>query len=502
MNSGRLLRSSRAFDWALAALVLAIWYHRFGSLGPFYNSDAAVTGAMALRPFSRETFYFWGGQRQGSFVPWVASLLVLGLHLDAAVAGQLVGCLCSAAALGLFLSFLRWWPWKLALAAFFAFPQYRMAEMLCGQGSMMPATLLFLALELWSFERAYREPSPGRAAGTSLLLGLALWSGENVLPLVPLQLAAVALRRGSPPWKQRARTVGAAVLGFAPPAALIAIGKHTGKVLPEYLRTVTRHEAWENLVHLDWQLTKLLGTLSASETKALGVGLALAATAVLALGARRTAPRSPALAWAAPLAAAMTVETCFSYWYVFGGSRACYFTLPVALLVVAAAWSLDELTSLGAGAARFGARAFAVPAACWLCVSFYRQGRKGDQDIELVRQGPAWRERAAAAEKLGCKGLVGNYWDSYTYFTLSQGRIVAGAKEGDARVEWLTREALRQPLVCAVPWWSTPGCPPTLRQYGQELDLVDERFPPPGTADPGQFSMIHKLRFCAYRPRP
>jgi hypothetical protein len=113
--------------------------------------------------------------------------------------------------------------------------------------------------------------------------------------------------------------------------------------------------------------------------------------------------------------------------------------------------------------------------------------------------GARWLARTRWIESVGCQSVIAGYWDSYPYFTLSEGRVLATPCETDyVRSLRLARAAARSPLVCVLPWWP-PGdpCPQTLEQFGTSLHFQDELI---GHVSIGPQPDEQPLRVCRYLP--
>jgi len=151
-------RRSALVDLALAGTALSVWEIRFGSLGPYFNADAAVHGAMVLRPIDSSFIYYWGQGRLGSVVPAMGKLFHLLPGVGAAEAAQFAAYLCSALALLLALGLLRTLPAKVLLFALCAFPPTELAGAFLTAGQPACGLFVFSLLEIRALLRMLGAP--------------------------------------------------------------------------------------------------------------------------------------------------------------------------------------------------------------------------------------------------------------------------------------------------------------------------------------------------------
>jgi hypothetical protein len=486
--------TSIGLDLGLSALALLAWEVRFGALGPDFNSDVAIHGAMILRPVDQSFVYYWGQGRLGSVVPLVGKLLHALLPLGAAECAQLAVYLCCALALLLALGMLRGLAPKVLLFAFFAFPSTILAESVLTPGQHATGLLLLSVIEVRVLLRFLRAPGTMSVGVFGLAAGLMIWAAESgvfvLLAQVPILI--VAGRRLSR--DRRLQFAGAAVLGVIPPAMLVLYGKQLGPRSAEYHHLLHAREVARNLAHLAVSLRPLVPALG-------GVALMLLAVIAAAAAIRslrqlnRTEPEPLAAIGLAPLCGYIGVAASRYFELNDHAPRylSCFAVLGWLSLTILLDTFLERATTGSTSPWRVRLiRAGALPLSVWLAVTGFRS------DDRFRPAGPRWREREAWIEHIGCPAVVGSYWNSYPYFTLSDGRVLATPHEGDfVRQPALAEEALAAPLVCVIPWWGEGACPATLSQFGHELVIQDELT---GPVVPAAHPYEHPLRACLFRP--
>jgi hypothetical protein len=499
------------FNVALALGVCVTWWVRYGPMGPYYDTDAALAGAMALRPWGGEFIYQWGGTHIGSIIP-LLSVPFVKLGVDAHVASQLALLLTAGGGIALLLGQFRRWPFAICFALVLAFPSAGIADTTAQTWCHVPGALLFLGAELVCLREAAARPKPWLCGLTGLFAGLTLWAADNAFVFyatqVPLVLAAL--------WRQRltpglvGRCAGAA-LGLGVAAALILAGKHAGMIKPHYydLNGISGAlKGWRGMVPAGGSLIPLVPSfgLMRGLLGALMVGSMVLAWRGLQRPLAETEPLS--LLGAGPFLG--LVATCFSSWYTDSCSPR-YIGLPLVMgelgLCLVGDWAQQRLEVRWPGHLRrvtyaFGALAAVIALAnAWVDCGNDRDLLHwpiaiGDGYGESgPHRGVRWREKVAAAERQGCDAVVAAYWESYPYFELSQGRVLATDRENDiaVRSRSLADDSVHSANVCVVPWWGRGTCPATLRQFGAVLtepELVTD------------LAEQQRMTFCRYRGAP
>jgi hypothetical protein len=471
---------------------------RFGALGPDFNSDVAIHGAMILRPVDQSFIYYWGQGRLGSVVPLVGKLLHTLLPLGAAECAQLAVYLCCALALLLALGMLRGLAPKLLLFAFFAFPSTILAESVLTPGQHATGLLLLSVIEIRVLLHVLQAPGMPWAGAFGLAAGLLIWAAEPGVFVLVAQVPIVIGWGRRLSRDRRLRLAGAAVLGVIPPALLVFYGKQLGPRSAEYHHLLHAREVARNLANLAVSLRPLVPTIG---------GVALMLLAVLAAAAAIRSLRQPSHDGAPePLAAIGLVPLCgfigvaASRYFELNDHAPRYLSAFVVLCWLSVTILLDpflleratgNVPAWRARLPRLLVDAGVLVVSVWLAVSGFR----GDDRFRPA--GPRWREREAWIEHIGCPAVVGSYWNSYPYFTLSEGRVLATPYEGDfVRQPALAHETVAAPLVCVIPWWGDGACPSTLTQFGQKLDIQRELV---GPVVPATHPYEHPLRVCLYK---
>jgi hypothetical protein len=473
-------RRQRLFDGLLALGVFAAWELRFGPWGARFDADVAVHGAMVLRPVDVHFVYYWSQTRLGSLVPAVGKVLRFISNLPTVEAVQLAVYLCSALAIWLMLGTVRSAWGKLLIAAFSAFPSFRMTENLVCPSEPLPGLLLFGACQVRLFQGLIRAPTRGRALAFGCASAGFLWAGEPALFVFAGEIIALAIARA----RSWLPFLGWVVAGALPFAILIAIGKLAP--LPIAASPLFH---WQHLPGASDSILRL-GDQLATLWPALGWGTYLVLVALAAVGAAaqlraRQANQLPTLfATLAPLPLISAWGVAVTKWYALNDRHPRYLTLAVVLAVWALALGVDVLLR------RSGVIHWAVATLTALLTvgTAIADPRGNDAALGGI---PRWRSTVAWAEQSGCQGVIADYWRSYPFFTLSEGRIPATPHQGQYfRSQELADETMRAPLLCAVPWWDGP-CKLELEQFGVRRRLRDEVDGNPG----GEVE-----RFCRYDP--
>ncbi len=452
-------------DAVLALAALGAWELRFGSLGPEFDADLAVPGAMVLRPIDLHFVYFWGQSRLGSLIPALGKALRFLLGLPAAQAAQLAVYLCSALALWLMLGLVRGLAGKLVLATFCAFPAFNLAGSLLS-GQPLPGMLLFGAGQLRLFLAWQQEPTRGRSLWLGLLSGALAWAGEPGLFLVVGEALAIAVQSPRPKrLRALGRMAGWIAAGAVPFVLLIAVAK---RLIPSAGIFHVEHlgVALTSLLHLGDQLSTLWPALGVL-TYPLLVGLAMVGAAELVRAHREgTSPTPLAIVALVPLMSAWGVAS--SRWFVQGDRSPRYLTLSVVLAAWAVALVTDELIERWPSRRRWVGLGVVAALVTGDVVIDSRHNDAGLPGIALWQSMTGWMEGS------GCQGAIGGYWLSYQFFTLSDGRLLATPYDGQyVRNRELADEPMRVPVLCALPWWTGP-CWPELEQFGVRRRLRDE----------------------------
>ncbi len=513
-ESGPAARDDRArviLNAVLALLVCLIWWLRYGQMGPYYDADGALAGAMALRPWGGEFIYQWGGTHIGSIVPLLAIPLVR-LGVDAHVASQISVYLVAGTGIGLLLAHFRRWPFAICFAALLAFPSAGIADTLCQTWCHIPGALLFFGLELLFWRRAALRPTPVNAGLTALMAVLTVWAADNAIifyaPQGLLLLGALWRQRHSP--RLRGIVLGALV-GAAPAVLLIAAGKRLGQAKANYYTLNGVAGVIKGLSCMGRAGFSLIPQIPFELFRASLVALfALSMVLIWRERSRALSSVSPlALIGTAPLLG--LVATCFSAWYtdscspryiglwvVMGELALCLFADQAQLwmearwparrgMVMAGFAAVAALIAVGSGWVNCGHNHDFVD---W---PYAIGGGGGELGPE---RGLHWREKVAAALRQGCQGMVAPYWDSYPYFELSNGKILGTDREGDfiqVREPSLGVDAVHTQAVCVVPWWGGLRCPADLLEFGVTLTdpvLVQDQ------------ANGHPIAYCKYRGDP
>lgn len=456
-------------DALLSGAVGGFWWVWFGSTGPHYEADNAVQGAMTLRPLDSHSFYFWGQDRLGTFAALLARPLV-AFHMDAASATQVATLFCSAVGLFFLLGLLEGWPAKVALAAFFAFPAGPMAANLCDP-EVLPAFLLFAGAELRAFLWAVERPTFWRVAATSACAGLLLWIGEFGLFLLVPQVLWMAAARPLRSLRWRPVTL-AALVGALPGGLLIAFAKLHSPQVEGYGRLSPLREAFDYFFHMHKQFAELATWPSASLDY---VGLfVLFAFGLALLWTNRERPRSrnlDALALVGPVPLIACAGTVSTYWYAANQQASRYLAFPILMLVVAGLLLLDALWDKRQTGWDRGRRWACATLGIALAMGFWF--RNAPDNRAMASEGDHWRVKLRTLEELGCHGVVAGYWNSYPFYTLSQGKLPATPEAKDfVRNGSLAHEAVAADVVCLIPWLALGDqCPANIEQFGRKLAL-------------------------------
>jgi hypothetical protein len=470
----------RLLDGLLVLSVFAAWEARFGPWGPRMDSDVAVHGAMVLRPIDVHFIYYWSQDRLGSLVPAIGKVLRLVSGLPAAEAVQLAVYLCSGAALWIMLGTVRSLPGKLLLAAFCAFPSFRMTENLVSPSEPLPGLMLFGAWQIGLFLELVHAPSRRYALAFGCASAGFLWAGEPALFVFAGELIALGFSRERG-WLRQA---GWVLVGALPFAGLIVVGKLAPLPTPAGRMFHWQHlpGAWDSIRHLGEPLATLWPVLGAGTYLVL---LGLAAAGAVALVRDRRARSGPTLfATLAPIGLISAWGVAVTKWYAVGDRHPRYLTFAVILAVWALALATDLLLRRSLPVRRLAATLAVLLIAGTVVVN----PRRNDIALSSVA---GWRTTVAWAEQIGCQGVVADYFESYPFFTLSEGRIPATPREGQyVRSRELADEAIHAPLLCVVPWEKGP-CDPELKQFGVRRRLHDAI----EATTPGEVQ-----RFCRYDP--
>ena len=171
-----------------------------------------------------------------------------------------------------------------------------------------------------------------------------------------------------------------------------------------------------------------------------------------------------------------------------------YLAYPTLLALVSLALVIDALAA--ADLPRWVSRVSAAAALVVAILSSVVVLRAG---VANAAAGPRWVARTRWIENANCRSVIAGYWNSYPYFTLSEGRVLATPCERDyVRNPTLALEAVRAPLVCVLPWWNAGDpCPQTLQQFGTALNFKDELI---GHVSVGLQPDEQPLRVCRYVP--
>ncbi len=200
----------------------------------------------------------------------------------------------------------------------------------------------------------------------------------------------------------------------------------------------------------------------------------LAALAGLGLwGLWRSAGAAPnALALVAPIPLVGVVGSAVTRWYAINDGPPRYFVWQVALAALAVALAGDALLARWpAGRARL-----AVGAAL-LALAGAEAALNPRGDGEGLTTVSAWQHKLAWVRSLGCDGVVSDYWESYPYFTLSEGAIRATPVDQPnvtVRSRALAAETLRVPTLCFIEPGGEAPCPAPLVEFGVTRALRDE----------------------------
>jgi len=477
----------RLVDAGLSLGALLAWELRFGALGPDFNTDVAVHGAMILRPVDGSFIYYWGQGRLGSVVPAIGKLVAALSGMGADESAQLAVYLCNAGALFIALGMLRRLGPKLLFFAICAFPSTILAESVLTAGQHAPGLFLLSLVEVRTLLALLAAANPLRAVGLGLSAGGVIWAGEPGLFLLLGQVPVLVRFVRRLPSPDRLVILGLALLGGIVPLLLILRGKQLGPESATFHHLLQPRELAHNLAHLDASLRPLFPLLG-------GVGLLLMAVAAAAgwVWAFRQGELSPILAVClAPVLGLLGVAA--TRYFEVNDHAPRYLVSSVLLTWLTLALLLD--VALEATAPKWWQR-LALAAVVVLAVVVAGEGRRAND--RLKDSGVRWRERTQWVESIGCRSVIGSYWNSYPYFTMSDGRVLATPREGDfVRQETLALESVRSSLVCAIPWWKDATCPATLEQFGQRLSLQDELVGPLVAAShPGE----SPLRVCRYTP--
>jgi hypothetical protein len=334
------------------------------------------------------------------------------------------------------------------------------------------------------------------------LAGFTLWAGENCGVFLPVEAAVVLVETLRAIRSGRLRRLGALSLagltGILPPTAVIVLGKHFSFRLREFYRFVPWRETLDNFTHLT-QTFRGLAPLFGGLLYPLAAMLAVLSLALFWRWVREFSSELDPLMVLGSAPLLTLIGVCASMWYLSNAHSSRYFDFGIQVALVALCLLLERASSQwsGIGGQITSASAALALAVGWVAtaapgqpaaIKFFESGR-----IKYVRTtGQQWRAKTALALQAGCQGLIGDYWQSYPYLTLSQGAILATPHEkAYVRSKPLAAEVVRQSVVCVVPWNSPPGdCAPELTQFGAQLTLRD-RFE--GKADD------EAVVFCRYR---
>jgi hypothetical protein len=470
---------------AVALAAFGSWLWQFGLMGSEFSADSSLATVMALRPFATTSLYGWGGNRQGMLVPLATRALHLALGLPVHATTQLVVYLFAALGLFLAMGLLESWPLRVALAFFFAWPSYAMAQSLCNPMMYLPTAFLLAMGQICAFRAAARDPTPLRIAWAAMLAGGLLWAADNCVVLFPAELwiTGVALFRAREEgtWKRAA----AAVAGVALPAAIIMVGKFAVANQGEVWELVRPSLALSVAVHLAPQLRQLAPVLGGAGVYVLVIVLfGWAATELWFLrNGKINDVSSLALLGTVPLLG--LIGTSFSRHFEVNLRMSRYLSWPVLIAIVGGCVALDRLflrarspvwAQVGAWAAML-----TLGIGCW----FTRFSGIGPERVLVWGVdfgGPEseshWRHKVQLVQDQGCQGVIGNHWDVYPLMALTEGRILA-SPVGPAPAllnSSLALETVRQKQVCRIRTQRPdPGpCQPTETYFGSKLRLRDE----------------------------
>jgi hypothetical protein len=469
------------------------WELRFGSLGPDYNSDAAVHGAMILRPVNAHFIYYWGQTRLGSIVPAIGKVLHALLRLGAAESAQLAVYVCVGLALFLALGLLRSLPSKLLFLAICAFPPNGLARAMLTSGQHLPGVFLFALLEIRALLWMLAMPMPLRAGAWGLAVGGLLWAGDLGVFLLLAQLPLLVIAALRTPARTLARLAAGSALGLALPATLIVARRWRMPESPIYRRFLHSGEVWHSLANLDPSLRPLAPLLGAPGVLLIAVIAAgIAAAEVLRL--RRVGGPPPPLTAVGIASLLGLVTVAASCWFELNARDPRYLSSPTLLTMLSLALLLDAApaSALGGWAPRIASVVSLCLAGTFTVVGLRAMDTHKDN-------GDRWRARTRWVESVGCRSVIGGYWDSYPYFALSEGRVLATPHEGEwVRERSIALAAARAPLVCAIPWWGEDApCPAMLEQFGAHLRFQDELI---GHVSLAAHPDEPPLRVCRYVP--
>ncbi len=454
-----------------AAAAFGSWLWHFGLMGSDFNADTAIPTAMALRPFTRTSLYYWGGNRTGMLIPIATRVLHVVLGVPAHATAQLLVYLVSALGLFLALGLLASWPVRVGLTLFFAWPSWAMAQSLCNPGYYLPASFMLAIAQVYAFRAAARAPTPLRIGWAAMLAGFVLWAADNAMVLFPAELWLV----GAVLWRARGRGVvpflTAALAGLAVPAAIIVAGK-TAVASSDVWKLISPAQALTTVVHLAPQLGQLVPALG-------GVGVYLLILALFAWGATELwALRGGEIKDVTPLALLGTapllglIGMSSSRHFEVNLRLPRYLCWPALVAVVGGCLVLDWL--LARERSLRVARSVAWAAALALGLGAFL-GRYPGPDPQVEAH---WRHKAQLALDRGCGGVIGDHWDVYPLMGLTEGRLLVTGIPPAAGIlnQSLMRDALQKPEVCRLRSQRIdPGpCQPTETYYDHKLRLIDE----------------------------
>jgi hypothetical protein len=433
-------------------------YSPSGSPWPFISSDVAIYPLMAYH-LTLWDFYYWGQDRTGSIIPFLAAIPVKGVGLDAVdavtwVANALLLVGWAGMAILLQNSFLAW-----ALGVFLLTPPLPFAPLvLAGHpytGQIFFFGLMAAALTRW----------PARWVPPTLvaLAGGSIWASDFSIIILGVIIPTMVLMKAdlSPILRLPSLIAGVGVLVFLGVAKLTAqfnfrlLGKDPGVYgYGAYLFGFTGFEGFLSNLR---QSADSLGGLFLSPPYALLLlsgGIAAARLAVL----------PPSFSKRCSQVALISLGTSYlavagSHYVELTQGSTRYLSITYVFLVLSVLFAISEEAKRGWRIAQY--LLLTVSVALHLASLLpYAYGL------------PPVRETLRPLLTSGCSAYIGDYWTSYLIAGMFPDRVVATPHEGSIR-SWRMRDmVLAQREICLIKDGWLDGFPTEIKQFGRVLTKV------------------------------
>jgi hypothetical protein len=435
-------------------------YHLYSLSGapwPIINADLAIYPLMVYH-LTLWDFYYWGQDRTGSIIPFLAAIPVKGFGLDAVhVVTWVVNALLlvgwAGVAILLQKPFLAW-----VLGVFLLTPPLHFAALVLA-GHPYPGQIFFFGLMAAVLTRW-----PARWVPPTLvtLAGGSIWASDFSIIILGVIITSIVLMKPdlSPFLRLPSLVAGAGALVF------LGVGKLTAQynfqllgsnpsVVGRYLFAPTSYDGFLSNLR---QYADSLGGLFLSPPYALLIlsgGIAAARLAVLPPSFSKRCSQVTLLSW---------VTSCLavagSHWAELNQGGIHYLSIAYFFLVLSVLFAISGEVKRGWKTAQYFLLTISVALHLTSLVP-YAQGL------------PSARETLRPLLTSGCSAYIGDYWTAYLIAGMFPDRVLATPHEGWSVRSWRMRDmVLAQRDICLIQEGWLEEFPNEIKQFGHVLTKV------------------------------